>query len=1002
MRERSTPRHSLLTPASKKGQKKTSLLVVSPKAPITARERVKSSLKPENRRERLQKAPMTKGRRFFAWLKRQFTWRRILGGFLTFTAVIVLAAVGAFVYFGRDLPNPNTLQERQIAQATQIYDRKGETNLYSLYGEENRTIVPSDQISDYVKQATISIEDKTFYIHQGYSLKGITRSVVARLIPGWRPKGGGSTITQQYIKNVYDDRETTAARKLRELILAVEIERIYSKEEILAGYLNQIPYGNNAYGIEAGARTYFNKSAKDLTLSEAATLAAIPQAPSRYNPYGANTAVLFGRKNYILDQMAADGFITEEQAEAAKGEAPNAENQSFQDQGAKIIAPHFVFFVRDQLLEIIKEQSTDTTTPLEKQLDEAGWKVITSVDLDMQRRAEVVVREEGEKAVRQYRATNAALTAVDPKSGEVLAMVGSIDYNDKNKGKNNYATAKKQPGSSWKPFVFAASFRPGSPLHPGSTLFDVETDFGGGYKPNNYNGSFSGPVTVRQALGRSLNIPAVKGQALTGEKKVIDLIREMGISTVNPDGGYGLSMALGTPDVRNVEMANAFAVFANGGNYHQLRPILRIERRDGSIVKDFTTNQPKQVLEPEVAWQVANIMADNDARSAVFGTRSQLVLPGRTAAAKTGTTQNYRDGWTVGYTPSLVTAVWVGNDDDGKTMTSSAATAAAPLWNRFMREALDGKPNEDFQRPGSLKETTLDRLSGKFPTDQSPTDQRVTEWLADWQIPQGDNRFDDIHIVANVNRDTGKLAGPLTLPDLIERRTYFKIRSEKPTDPNWENPVQAWAAANGGGNPPTDTEDLYIPGNQPTVSVSGRIVGGKLELTADAGGARGIRNVVFSVAGTDIVVDTSPFTTLVTIPLTPGETISFRATATNDLSLQTSADGSLTVPVDAPVATISSLVVLQEGNSLLGTPTRLQAVVTTGRTNSLRVFRSTSASEAGLQVQTVTATAAGSYVIELPATNDQSGQSYWFSVRAITNDGAEGALSVRVGPVQIK
>jgi penicillin-binding protein 1C len=779
----------------------------------------------------------------------KFTWKKIAIFAGSFVVVLILALGITFALVVKELPNPKELSSKSQDQSTKLLDRNGNL-LFNFYDEKNRTLLKSEDISDNIKKATVALEDATFYEHPGFAVKGLARAVFCRLYPNCgRTAGGGSTITQQYVKNALLSSEQTATRKLKDLILAIEVEQVYSKEEILTGYLNEIPYGGSIYGVEAASQAFFAKSAKDLTLTEAATLASIPQRPTYYSPYGSHLDALFRRRDYTLDRMAIVGYITQEEADAAKKEAPNAENPTFAKRNS-IIAPHFVFYVRQKLLDFMQEEGELDAQVAESKLDTAGYIVTTSLDLDTQRLAEGVMQEMGPGMVKKYNASNAALTAVDPRTGEILAMVGSIDYEESKSGNTNFANALLQPGSSFKPFVYATSFDKDHKFSPASITYDLQTDFGN-YVPQNYDGKFRGPITNRSALAQSLNIPAVKNLGLSSIKDAISTAERLGITSLtNKPTDYGLSLVLGAGEVRPVEMAGAYGTFSNNGLKHTLRPVITIEK-EGAMIKDYRKDEPVQAIEPEVAYQITSILSDNAARAPIFGTRSNLVLSDRPVAAKSGTTNNNRDGWVVGYTPQISTAVWVGNNEAGKTMTKSAdgSVVAGPIWKRFMQEYLKGKPVEQFVRPDGLKEVTIDRLSGKLPTDQSPTDQRVTDLFAEWQIPKD---FDDVHKKVRVDKVTGKLATDLTPAENIEERFYFKVRSEQPNNPNWEIPVQEWAKANGGSTPPpTESDDLHTEANRPTVKftspASGSTVSGTFTMSADAGGSQEINRVEFFI-----------------------------------------------------------------------------------------------------------------------------------------------------------
>jgi penicillin-binding protein 1C len=839
--------------------------------------------------------PFKKRTEPFKWSwKKFFIW----SGAIAAVLLVIIAAL--FAFYVRDLPNPRQLSERPVVESTKILDRNGK-QLYNFFGEENRTQIKSDQISVFTKQATVALEDANFYTHPGIDIKGIARAVICRLpICGGRVSGGGSTITQQYVRNAaLVSKAQTANRKLKEIILAVEVEQIYSKDEILTGYLNEIPYGANAYGIEAAAQTYFKKSAKDLTLSEAATLAAIPQQPTYYSPYGNNLDNLFTRKDFVLDRMVKSGFINADQAAAAKKANPSKEDPTFAPR-TDLVAPHFVFFVRQQLINFLGE---DPKTA-EVKLDQAGFTVTTSLDMDTQSLAEGILKDMGPNVVSKYQASNAAITAVDPNNGEVLAMVGSIDYNNSKSGNTNFATANLQPGSSFKPFVYATQFDKDHKSFPAAITYDLPTDFGN-YKPSNYNGQFSGPITNRNALDRSLNIPAVKNLYLAGIKNSIDTAHRMGITTLNADPGtYGLSLVLGAGEVRPVDMANAYGTFANGGTAHPLRPILKIER-GGQIIKDYTTDTSTKALEPEVAYEMDNILSDNSARAPVFGTKNNLTLPDRPVSAKSGTTQSNRDGWTVGFTPQISVAVWVGNNEANKTMVKGAdgSIVAAPIWNRFMREYLSGKPVVNFTRPDTITDFTVDRLSGKIPTDQSPPDQRITDIFAPWQIP---TTFDDVHIKVNIDSASGKLATDLTPAENVVVQYFCKIHSEVPDNPNWESPVQGWASTNGcTSSPPTTSDDVHAASNKPTIMIvsptNGASASGPFTIVANVGGPRPITSVQFFVNNVAVgTVTSSPWDFPYDAASLPDGSSTIEATAKNDLGL--TATSQITLNKGAPAA----------------------------------------------------------------------------------------------------
>lgn len=920
----------------------------------------------------------------FHW-KPRFTWRGLFIVLGVGFAVLALGITGVFAYFVRDLPNPRQLSNRSVAESTKILDRNGKL-IYSFFGSENRTLLKPEQINAYSKNASIALEDSEFYSHPGFSVKGLGRAAWCKVRGSYC--GGGSTITQQFVKNALLTSEQTADRKLRDLILAIEVEQVYTKEEILTGYLNEISYGGNVYGLEAAAQNFFGKSAIDLTLSEAATLASIPQQPTYFSPYGDHLEDLFARKDYALDRMALLGLVSKEEAEAAKLAAPNLEKPTF-TRKTNITAPHFVFYIRQQLLKFMGEDPQLA----EIKLDQAGYVVTTSIDMEAQTLAENILKEMGPSTVKKYGASNAALTAVDPKTGEVIAMAGSIDYDNSRSGNTNFANALLQPGSSFKPIVFATAFDKENKKSPASITFDLDTDFGN-YRPKNYNGQFRGPVTNRNALAQSLNIPAVKNLHLVGISNAIATAERMGITSLSgKPGDYGLSLVLGSGEVRPVELASAYGTFANEGMHHNLRPILTIEK-NGEMVKDFRKEEAKKAIEPEVAYQISNILSDNAARAPIFGTKNSLTLPDRPVAAKTGTTNNNRDAWTAGYTPQIATVVWVGNNEPNKTMVAGAdgSYVAAPIWNRFMREYLKGKPVEEFKRPSTITELTVDFLSGKLPTDQSPENQRVKDIFAPWQIP---TENDNVHIKLRIDKTSGKLATDLTPPELVEERIYFTITSEQPNNPNWENPVQAWAQANGGGvKPPTDFDDVHTETNRPTLSFvspkSGDSFGDSVSLEVSVGGNRPITKVEF-------YVDNVLAGTRTSAPWRVDYNASALASGTHIITAKVMNDLNMTRTEEVSANKTTS------GNSGPLSPVINPSIMRVGKNAVITWSNPPDAALAGVRVyQSLNAGVLGTLIRTVPATPNNTGTTtvenlapgtYYFSLRPVDSNGARESTS---------
>lgn len=616
----------------------------------------------------------------------------------------VFSVAGLFFYYAKDLPNPSKINKRIVFESTKIFDRTGEHLLYEIHGEEKRTVIPSNEIPDTIKTATVALEDQLFWKHHGVDFRGIIRSVLKDVIKGGLAQGG-STITQQFVKNSILTSEKKVSRKIKEIILALEIEQKFSKEEILQMYLNEIPYGSNSYGVEAAALTFFGVHARELTLAQSALLSCLPNAPSYYSPFGSHTDKLLIRWQSVLDKMADLGYITKEQATQAKKEDILSQIKPFR---ADIKAPHFVMYIKEQLIESFGD----------KEIEEGGFKVYTTLDWDMQQLGEKIVKEIVEQNGKKYNFSNASLVAVDPTTGHILAMVGSKDYfDDEIDGKVNVALRPRQPGSSFKPYVYAEAFEKG--FTPDTILFDVETDFsteeGKEYIPQNYDGSNRGPVKMKEALAMSLNIPAVKTLYLAGMEDSIKLAKKMGITTLNKPENYGLSLVLGGGEVKLLDHTAAFGVFANKGIKKDKMSILKIENAQGKLIKNFEVSKGEEVLSKETALKVLQILSDNKLRAPVFGEKNALVIPGREVFGKTGTTNEWRDGWLVGGTPSLVVGVWTGNNNnEAMAKGADGSYTAGPIWNKFMSEVLKNRQKEEFEKPKEAEKTGKPILDGEL------------------------------------------------------------------------------------------------------------------------------------------------------------------------------------------------------------------------------------------------------------------------------------------------
>lgn len=639
-------------------------------------------------------------KRFFAyWFsKNGATTALKLGGIGL--AVALVSAFSVFAYFRRDLPNPRDIT---FEQAAKVYDRTGKTLLYT-YGSSDqiRVLVEFDQISDYMKWATIAIEDKDFYKHGGFSVSGVARATYNNVFNPDDSVQGGSTITQQFIKNALVGDERTFTRKVKELILAIELERLYTKDEILSFYLNQIPYGALEYGVEATANGFFNKSANDLSLDEAALIAALPQAPSYYSPYGPNTEDLVGRQHYIIDLMADQGYVSREDADKAKQVntlkkvIPTEKRTAYRN----LKAPHFVLKVIDDLIAEYGEAT----------VQRGGLTVTTTIDLKAQKIAEDAVKN-------RYRAggamgDNASLVAEDTATGQVIAYVGSRDFNYKGYGIYDAATPEigRQPGSSFKPYAYAEMFK-NPRWSPGSIIWDSSTNFNG-YAPHDFDFRFPGPMTVRDAIGRSRNIPAVKALYIAGVDKTIEAAQNMGLKTLCDSCDYGLSLVLGAGEVKLSEHVHGFGTFGRGGVYKPQTYILKVTNSNNEVLREWKDDEGEQVVDEEIAYLMTSILTDDVARSGTFGLGSRLVVPGYTVAAKTGTTDLSVDGWLMGYSKYVSAGVWVGNHDS-KPMYTFAEPMVGPIWNDFMVNYHKGKKDVKFERPDGIKNVKIDRASGR-------------------------------------------------------------------------------------------------------------------------------------------------------------------------------------------------------------------------------------------------------------------------------------------------
>lgn len=638
-------------------------------------------------------------------------------------AIILFLVLGSWFLVLKDLPSPTRLSSYEIPQTTKIYDRNGKL-LYEIYTEQNRTLVKLEDIPLHLRQATIAIEDKDFYKHKGVNpVGGVLRAVKETLFQ--QKLQGGSTITQQLIKNALLTPERTFQRKIKEMILAFWTEQIYKKDQILEMYLNQVPYGGTAWGIEAAAEKYFGKNVKNLTLAESALLAGLPGAPTVYSPYGARPELAKKRQEQVLQRMVEDRHITKDQELRTKDQ-----ELKYRAQKTDIKAPHFVMYVKEKLVEKYGE----------KMVEQGGLRVLTSLDLSLQEMAQDTVATEVGK-LKRMRVGNGATLITRPPTGEILAMVGSKDYFATESGNFNVTTSMLQPGSAIKPINYAIGLET-KKVTLASLFLDTPTCFSAAgqpksYCPVNYDGKFHGPVQLRFALGNSYNIPAVKMMALNGVESMVATASAMGISTYKEPKNYGLSLTLGGGEVRMTDMATAFSVFANSGIRKDLTSILRVKDKDGKTLEQFKDPNYIQdikkpitfpssllisgprVLSSETTFLISHILLDNNARSAMFGESSYLVVPKHAVSVKTGTTDDRRDNWTIGFTPNFLTVVWVGNNNNSP-MLSSGATGAAPIWNKIMRQTLKDQPDLWPKQPPEIIGAQICSLSGKAPPNSDP------------------------------------------------------------------------------------------------------------------------------------------------------------------------------------------------------------------------------------------------------------------------------------------
>ena len=719
--------------------------------------------------------------------------------FLIFLVSVSVLTLGVFAYYSRDLPSPNKLVSREVELSTKIYDRNGGL-LFDVYRNVDRTLVKMSDMPDDLINATLATEDAEFFLHGGFDVLGILRAF--KNIVLFRNVQGGSTITQQLVKNALLTNQRSLSRKLKELVLALQIEKKFSKQEILQIYLNEVPYGGPAWGIGAASQYYFGKNAKDLTLAEAAFLSGLPQSPSVYSPYGSKPENAKARQSYVLYLMSTKGWVNQygvrEYLSKSEAEKAKLEPLNFVKPGTHgIKAPHLVMYVKRLL-----EQKYGTNL-----VEAGGLQVTTTLDLELQEKMEKIVAEEVDKA-KALKVGNGALVAIDPTTGQILAMVGSKDYFDiENDGNFNVVTdGLRQPGSSIKPLTYVTAFERG---YTASTMFvDAPVTFPGGpegeYKPVNYDGKYRGPLSLRTALGSSINIVAVKLLKIVGIDNVITTAEKLGITTLNDPRRYGLSLTLGGGEVTLLELTGAYTAFATGGIKKEVTPILEVKDSLGRTLEAYRESDGVRVINEGSAYILNSILSDDGARSLVFGSGSLLSIPN--VAVKTGTTDDKKDNWTIGYSTSVTIGVWVGNNDNTPMdpKLASGITGAAPIWRRAVLEALKTRKTEIFRRPESIVEVPVDSVSGMLPAEGFPARLEIFVQGTEPRTPS------DIYTTVKVCRIDGKIASQGCIDQgQAEDKKFIKLH-----DPNyeWQDMIDKWVEENlkdkGEYNPPKEQSTI--------------------------------------------------------------------------------------------------------------------------------------------------------------------------------------------------
>lgn len=722
----------------------------------------------------MRNKPNLKSKRFWYWFFVLF-----LGSVVVGTVLLVVM----FAWFSKDLPSPNRVVRRE-GFSTRIYDRNGQI-IYDLYKDAKRIPVTWEEIPDSLKKATIAVEDKDFYKHSGFDPLAPFR--IIKNVFYFKKLTGGSTLTQQLVKNVLLTSEVSITRKLKELILSIQIEAKYSKDEILLMYLNEAPYGGASVGVGSAAEQYFNKKVSDLTTAEAVILAGLPQRPSVYSPFSKTPRAYVDRSKHVLDRMADDGIINQEESNKLYKEL---ENYQFYQNKSLVISPHFVLWVKDMLSEKYGEDLVEG----------GGLKVTTTLDLELQKKVEEIVADEVSKAAK-LGVSNGAAVVLDPVNGQVLAMVGSRDYYSKDTdGMFNVVTnSLRQPGSAIKPITYLVGLKKG--FTAASMIMDVPVTFAGeggqrDYSPQNYNGKFNGPMSLRNSLGNSINTTAVKMLAMVGLENMLKQAYDMGLTTLEPTPEnlrrFGLAVTLGGAEVKMIDLASAYSSFANGGKKVEKVGVLKVEDRNGRILEEFRQIDGKQVMTPQEAFLISNILSDNSAREYTFGAVNSLVIPNYQVAVKTGTTNDKRDNWAIGWTPNFLVTAWVGNNDNSPMgKIASGVSGATPIWRKIMLAGLPKRNKQDFSIPDKIVNIEVDRVSGYPSHDGFPS---RPEYFVDGTQPKNS---DPIHLNAKVCRGSDGLATPEDVAGgNYDNKEFFVFKEDDPLSKDgrnrWQEGIDKW------------------------------------------------------------------------------------------------------------------------------------------------------------------------------------------------------------------